>query len=356
MAFANETRPTVGAIRWDAWYGDSGPVKEVEHSLGQKKFHFRLPFFARVLGDDQVSINGDSPEIMDREIAFAAGAGLNYWAFVDYGDEGNLTIARRLYQASPNKRGLHFCFVEDGGRLAASGSNAWPRLIKCFKDPDYQKVLDGRPLLFVFGTPKKMGKPQFQQLSAVANLAGLKQPYLVLMGWNPQENLKTLQALGFDAWSAYAAGGKYSGVMLPYPQLTDWERKHYWETCQRLHIPMVTPVTTGWDTRPRIERPVSWMPNIVAEPDMTPPAQQKSLNDNVTATQELLSQHIRDAIAWTQANRDINSANAIILYAWNENDEGGWLIPTLNSDGSTNVSRIKALQESLSAFPPASHK
>ncbi len=76
-------RPIVGAIRWDAWYGESGPVKEVERSLGPKKYHFRLPFFARVFGDDQVRINGDAETIMDQEIAFAAEAGLNYWAFVD---------------------------------------------------------------------------------------------------------------------------------------------------------------------------------------------------------------------------------------------------------------------------------
>jgi hypothetical protein len=83
----------------------------------------------------------------------------------------------------------------------------------------------------------------------------------------------------------------------------------------------------------------------VAKPDPTPPSQQKPLSDAVTATLQQLTWHIRDAIAWTQANRDLNPANAIILYAWNENDEGGWLIPTLNADGTTNCSRIKVLQE-----------
>ena len=68
---AGQARPIVGAIRWDAWYGRGGPVAEVERSLGPKKFHFRLPFFAHVLGDDKVSINGDSQETIDKEIALA---------------------------------------------------------------------------------------------------------------------------------------------------------------------------------------------------------------------------------------------------------------------------------------------
>ena len=35
----------------------------------------------------------------------------------------------------------------------------------------------------------------------------------------------------------------------------------------------------------------------------------------------------------------LNPANAIIIYAWNENDEGGWLIPTL-SEGTARLDAI----------------
>ncbi len=41
---------------------------------------------------------------------------------------------------------------------------------------------------------------------------------------------------------------------------------------------------------------------------------------------------IREAVVeWTKANRDLNATNAIITYGWNENDEGGWLQPTLGT-------------------------
>jgi len=79
-----DARPIVGAIRWDGWYGEGGVCQAVESSLGQPKYHFRLPWFARVIENDKVSINGDTQAIMEKEIGYAAQAGLNYWAMVDY--------------------------------------------------------------------------------------------------------------------------------------------------------------------------------------------------------------------------------------------------------------------------------
>jgi hypothetical protein len=60
---------------------------------------------------------------------------------------------------------------------------------------------------------------------------------------------------------------------------------------------------------------------------------------------------IREAIEWTAANRDLNPANALIIYAWNEHDEGGWLQPTLGSDGRPNEERIQALGKVLRSLP-----
>ena len=346
---ADDTQPAplAGAIRWDAWYGKEGAVKEVEQSLGPRKYHFRLPFFAKVKSEAEVSIDGDSQETMDREIAYAGDAGLSYWAFVDYWDSKNLTIALRRYLEAKDKRGLRFCFVEEGGRLDAHRAEAWPRLIGYFKDLNYQMVLDGRPLLFVFGKPRKAGKQDFQALGEAATAAGLKKPYVVLMGWNPQNDFKDAQALGLDAVSAYGAGGQYAGEMWPYGQLTAHVKNAYWGACRQHNIPTVTFAATGWDTRPRIEHPMSWTTWVKAKPDPTPPAEQKPLVDAVTATPGQLAAHIREALDWTRKNRDLNPANTVIIYAWNENDEGGWLIPTLNADGSANTERLYALRQVL---------
>ncbi len=339
---AKRPPPLVGAIRWDAWYGREGAVKEVERSMGPKKFHFRLPFFAKVVSDAEVRIDGDSRETMDREIAYAAEAGLDYWAFVDYWEDKGLTLALRRYLDAPDKRGLRFCFIEEGGRLDGRRGEAWPRLIRFFRDPHYLKVCDGRPLLFLFGGPKRTGRSDFQALGEAAVAAGLKRPYLVLMGWNPLQDHKDAQSLGLDAVSAYAAGGQYRGAMWPYSRLAGHVRDNYWGACRRHGIPTVTFASAGWDTRPRIEHPMSWTKWVKAVPDPTPPERQKPLVDEVTATPAQLTKHLKEAVEWTARNPDLTPANAVIIYAWNENDEGGWLIPTLHPDGTPNPERIGA--------------
>ena len=339
-------RPIVGAIRWDAWYGRGSPVTEVEKTLGPKKYHFRLPFFAKVISPAVVSIDGDSQVVMEQEIGYAVGLGLDYWAFVDYWDLGNLGIALRRYQATSDKKGLRFCLIEEGARIDGIGTSGWPRLVTCFKDPHYQTVLDGRPLLFVFGPPKVMGKAEFASLADQAVAAGLKKPYCVFMGWDPVADAQEMKTLGFDAVSHYAAGAGYGWEQWSYEQVTKHVRTSYWEVCRQQRIPTITFASAGWDPRPRVEHPTPWI-SVVPHPDPTPPEQQQPLIDAVTATPAQLAQHLQDAIRWTKNNPDLNPANAIIVYAWNENDEGGWLIPTWKPDGQSDTSRLDALSRVL---------
>ena len=158
---AADAPPIVGAIRWDGWYGDGSVTKAVEASLGQPKYHFRLPWFARVVSEGKVSINGDSQVIMDQEIGYAAQAGLNYWVFLDYLDEApGMSIGLNRYLAAKDKKGIRYCLVEEGARLDKAGVKAWSRLVDHFRHPDYQTVLDGRPLLCLFGKTAKLGNAE----------------------------------------------------------------------------------------------------------------------------------------------------------------------------------------------------
>ena len=349
---AADEQPIVGAIRWDGWYGDGNVTKAVEATLGQPKYYFRLPWFARVVGKDKVSINGDSQVIVEQEIAYAAQAGLNYWAFLHYWDEApGMSIALNRYRAAKDKKGIRYCLVEEGPRIDGVGTKGWSRLVEHFRQPDYQTVLEGRPLLFMFVKTTKLGKPEWDELKRQTIAAGLKAPYLVLMGWNPAQDAKDMAALGFDAISAYARGGSYSMTQPSYAEQCAMIRRDRWEKSRALSLPSVTFVSAGWDTRPRNERPPPWVTWVTATPDKTPPAQQKPLIDSVTATPDELVGHVREAVEWTKANRDINPANAVIIYGWNENDEGGWLQPTLGADGRPNEERIKALGEILRHAP-----
>lgn len=341
-------RTIVGAIRWDGWYGDGAVVRAVEFSLGQPKYHFRLPWFARVTEDGTVRINGDSPEVIEREIAYAAQAGLNYWAFVDYGHEAaGMSIGLNRYLAAKNKQSIRYCLIEEGARLDKAGRAAWPQLVEHFRNSDYQTVLGGRPLLFVFVKPRQLTKADWDDLKRQTVAAGLKSPYFVLMGWNPEADAKVMAELGFDAVSAYARGGSYSMTQPSYAQQCAMIRRERWEKWRTLGVPSLTFASAGWDTRPRNERPPFWMKEITPTPDPTPASQQKPLLDPVTATPGELAAHVQEAIAWTQANRDLNPANAVIIYGWNEHDEGGWLQPTLGADVKPNEERVSALGKVL---------
>ncbi len=344
---AKDETPIVGAIRWDGWYGDGGVVKAVEFSLGQPKYHFRLPWFAQLLEDGKVRINGDSQAIMEQEIAYAAQAGLNYWAFVDYLNEApGMSIGLNRYLAAKEKKGIRYCLVEEGERLDKEGTQAWSRLVEHFRLPDYQTVLDGRPLLCLFGKTTKIGRAEWEELKRKTMAAGLQEPYLVLMGG---EAAKDRHMLGFDAVSEYACSGKgYTTDPETYERLTSYSvSEKLWARWKLERTPCITFASAGWDTRPRQERPPAWCSWVTATPDPTPSAQQKSLIDATTATPDELAAHVRAAIAWTQNNRDLNPANAILVYAWNEHDEGGWLQPTLSANGKPDTARLQALEKVL---------
>ena len=50
-------------------------------------------------------------------------------------------------------------------------------------------------------------------------------------------------------------------------------------------------------------------------------------------------------------NPDAAAAQAALIYAWNETDEGGWLVPTRRPDGSPDTGRIAALGAVLRPEP-----
>ena len=337
------TRPIVGAIRWDAWYGGPGPCAAVEKSLGPKHFHDRLPFFAQVISDTEVRIAGDTQEIMDREIAYARGAGLDYWAFVLYPKDGPMYYGLRRYLASEHKNGLNFCLLVEGGRLASGGLAAWPEkvadYVSYFKQASYQTVLSGRPLFYIFASKGMVGEKLFasaeearraiEQLRQATREAGLPNPYIVLQGFNPAKDKAQLDQIGADALSAYAVpGGTIEGV--PYAELTA-KAHRFWDRCHDTGAQVVPIVSTGWDGRPRTENPVPWVPNPKPNYFQTPKPEE-------------LAGHLRDAIDWLAAHRAAAPSNAIIIYAWNENDEGGWLVPTLGE----GTSRVDALGKVMS--------
>lgn len=342
------SRPLVGAIRWDAWHGDQGvPGQAVERALGPKRWRARIPFFGKAVSDTQVEIRGYSQEIVDQEIAYARQAGLDYWAFVTYEPDNPMSLALKTYLASARKRDVRFCLLTSAANWGTPETHRAKadRFLKLMAEPTYQRVLANRPLIYVGfvndGWLNAWGgaagaRKLFDDFRADAQRAGLGNPYIVLMDFSPPRGRKLADALGLDALSAYATQAAGNGT--PYAGLAK-HAERFWEQCKATGKPVVPIAMSGWDRRPRVEHPVPWekyqKPNVGIEKCYEAP------------TPPELAAHVERAVRWTRENAAACPAQAIVIYAWNEHDEGGWLCPTL----SEGPARIEALGKLLAPAP-----
>lgn len=335
MAVEKETnRPIVGAIRWDAWSG-CDVTKQVEKTLGPKKYHHRLPWFAQITGD-KVTIDGSPQRIMDKEIEYAATAGLDYWAFVMYEEDIGMSkgIKQYLKSKSSHKSKVRFCMLLHNNLTVSD--DKWPaerdRAVNLLSDHNYQTVLNGRPLVYLFGTSITTGR--FEEWLAAARKKG-HNPYCVFMGWNSPADYKEAAPKGFDAVSAYACSSRDP----KFAQLANKVETTYWKRAVKAKVPYIPLVSTGWNKEPRKDNPVSW--------EKKGRGYHKQKIFTSVAKPEEIASHLKNAITFVRKHPDVCKVNAIICYAWNEYDEGGWLAPTRGKDGKPDTGRLDALQKIL---------
>jgi len=328
-------RPFVGAIRWDAWIGNEYEVgRAVERSLGPAHWHYRLPYFGRVVASDQVEVRSLTQADADKQIAFAQAAGLDYWAFCMYGTNDPMTrFGLDRYLSSHHRDDMKFCMILDPGH-----PSVWPetltRLVGYFQLPNYMRVLGERPLLFWLTHPNMQEtRPFWSQLWGLASTASVPKPYVVVLHGDPRAAERLQLDLGLDAISTYAVNGGH--VAAAYPNLAgvaqDW-----WHQASALGARLVPLASVGWDRRPRVENPVPWedqQPGVGIEYYYVAP------------TPSEWTDHLRTAINWVRSHPDHTPADTILIYAWNELDEGGYLLPT-HVEGTA---RLSATQTALEA-------
>ncbi|HYZ32112.1 MAG TPA: hypothetical protein VE684_07500, partial [Crenalkalicoccus sp.] len=335
----------VGAIRWDAWQSPGSPTnRAVERSLAPPAYRHRLPFFARIGPDGSVTIDGSAQAVMDREIALALRAGLGFWGFLGYPRESPMSAGLKLYLASPERHGLRFCMLSELVQWGTARDAAEPVVdwhLELMRHPDYQRAPDGRPLYFLGFLSDRLIAERWGDAGALraavdrfrarAVAEGAGNPYLVLMA-RPDPGVRIAQALGADALSAYAIAE--ADLAAPYAALAQLAERR-WDAYAASGLGVVPTVMSGWDRRPRIQSPVPWeswqrpgvgMDRYYAE-----------------AQPQELAAHLRRALEWIALHPRVAVARAALIYAWNENDEGGWLVPTLPFDDR----RVEALRAVL---------
>jgi hypothetical protein len=324
---------TIGAIRWDAWFSDA--VNPWEKNLGDKKWHGRLPFYAKIIADDHVEVHGDTQAAVDQEIAYAKAGGIDYWAFLYYQDYDVMNRARRLYLSSQHKRDVNFCLIVypkrgEDPRNPDKDSNEWVALMQ---EPSYQKVAGGRPLLYfmfwetnssvpqVFGSVEQ-GRAYMDKLRRRIMQAGQKNPYFVALSQEPEIGAAAAAAAGLDAISAY----------------TSWGGPDYAGLCAG--------AVRNWNGMKATGKKI--VPNLVAGWG----GPRDGLGDKLQPQPAELAAHVRSAFDWIDANPTVAEARTTLFYAWNEMDEGGWLVPD-KGQGTAKLDAIRrVVDERRKVAPP----
>jgi hypothetical protein len=338
---------SVGAIRWDAWYAPgSVPTEAVARALSPAPWRARAPFFAEVPpGGAPVRLPPPSQAVMDRQIELAARAGLDYWAFLSYPRGSSMSEGFRLYRASAARSRVKFCFVTELVRWGRAGqpSDIFAEHPPLMSDSDYQRV-GGRPLYFLaFLSDEALAeewggigglRAAVEEFRARVRAFGGANPYLVVMTPVPDQARRWVPLLGADAVGAYAY--QPGARAAPYAALAEHAERG-WAAHAALGLPVIPTAMTGWDRRPRVQNPVPWEA-------WQRPGEGMERFHAAPAPAELAS-HAARAVAFA-ARQPHRTA---LLYAWNENDEGGWLVPTHPFDDS----RLRALRTALCQPQPA---
>jgi len=368
-----DSGPLVGAIRWDAWYGtvpdtallpasvpypgfdparnrlvSQDPGKETRLSLSAEPWRYRWPFFTELGSDRKArSFNENRTEVLEKEIDCAIQGGLDYWAFTAYPERSPLSDTLKTFLSCKNREKIRFCLFlpmwPAYGRIPDDAAERayWAYLLRMSAQPNYLKVQGTRPVFFMGffndALAKKVLAGPWTGFTNELSRCGLGHPYLVFCEGSAKSSKRYSDLFGGDALSAYAtASSQAKGA--PFSELAV-QAETYWEKCEATGTPAVPICMTGWDHRPRVLNPVSW-----ESYQLKKDADQYYYK---SGTPDELAAHIGRGVKWYTKHPGKSGTELVLIYAWNEIDEGGWLVPALPPPDGEGTARLDALRNVL---------
>ncbi len=304
---SSNSKKNLGVIRWDAWYGHDGApnsiISNVERALSPAEFHFRAPFFAKVTEDDKIIIPDYTQEIFDKEMEYAIEAGIDYFVYVFYIDD--MRKAREMHLKSKYKNDVKIAFCSQG-----ISEESVLEYIKYFKDECYVKVENDRPLMYYFcdfATTKR----SIALLKETCIKEGIPVPFSVVCNIGTEDTKNS----GADAKGQYGVGGTHGESFASLCNKANALLQDFKSTGMQ-YVPTVS---TGYHTLPRVKNPVFWM--TCGEDGWAE-----------YAKADEIARHLDDAYKHLDENNGQTNLNTLLMYAWNEHDEGGWICPTIQVD------------------------
>jgi hypothetical protein len=342
------SKATVGAYYFDGWSGrntHAGDPQEAWASMAPthltrrmvEEFPEREPIWGW---------RDDSLSVMERQIDLAADHGVNFFAFCWYWHDNGESINERAIQADPlhtglelylkakNRHRLKFCLlVANHAGFEIKGTTSWMQAadywMPYLRDPQYLTI-GAKPLVIIF-RPQGGDQAGFAYLQRAARKAGLPGVALAGCGSGSAEMGYTHRT-HYNIVPGYSSGPEKRA----YAELVQAHRGA-WRGSREL--PYVPTVTAGWDKRPwEGPRGLNQQPGWYF-PDRTPGQ---------------FSDFLRDAMQWMDQHAEETTPERIVLiYAWNEFGEGGYIAPTKGDPQGDYLNALQSVLNPAGAKPKA---
>ena len=214
--------------------------------------------------------------------------------------------------------------------------------------PTYQKVLGGRPIVFLLGlgganTTLVAAALRVLRAAATASLGAAGTPYLVAMSSSASAAKAAIALYGLDAASDYVTQSNPSRAAgAPFATSIAQLEERLWENFAAAGLSVVPPISAGWDPSPRefIDLPWGDQGRIACVEKLGHPCYVQD------PTMEELEAHTAAAVKFTRDHSaSATTALSVLISAWNENDEGHWIIPSLRH----GTRKLEAVQRGLAS-------
>lgn len=328
----------IGVIRWDSYNPSSSFFGGyTTRALSPAEFHNRAPFFAHITKDGKVDFDEKHTRAnFEREMEYAAGAGIDYFAYCWYSSnavtdpklfEGRpgcekqlgdyiqeLSRESRMHKESPLRNKVKMCVILNAFPLNECDYNELAEEMTC---EHYQKI-DGRPLVYIFRASDMKGEDKLiRDVRCAAQSKGLKNPYFVFM-MDEGTDMSSDEADAVSRYSVLSTKGVHS--------FDTYSKKvsELNEESARYKCAVLPVLSLGWNPLPRVKNNVCWAD--YPEEQYADEFAEGELEEQARSIKELL------------AKKDIDTgAGHVLVFAWNEFEEGGWCCPTIVTDGEGNA-------------------
>ncbi|UGB24874.1 hypothetical protein LPC10_18340 [Methylorubrum sp. B1-46] len=318
----------IGVIRWDAWFPDSPWATHIH----DKRWVGRVPFYGAHVVDGTKKIDASAVDTTEAELAYAAAAGVDYFAFGLYAKDSNdgrpnnimAQFSRPLdnFVALKNKHGMRFSLVMAGAKSYTENESIRRQFATYVRQGSFARTSDGRPVVFLLmlESSNAIRDPAGERniiatrdavTQDAARLVG-KQPFLVALAFDANDGAHLVKDLKFDSFGSYGNPlGNVEATSDGYRPFTHCvnSTKYYWSVANKTGVPYIPPVSLGWDYRPVID--------------------DKGRNKHPEWCAQPQGNDVAPLITAALGNARVPTFRSILIYAWNEFLEGGFLAPTL---------------------------